>query len=247
MICRGKRYFILCVSLLAALLIAQGKSVAQGKASKESLAEAKVHFQAGKSHYEKEKYREAITEFQAGYDLVGKPAFLLNIGECYRALGDPAKARDHYKRYLTDDPNSSQREKVEKLVAELDAELAASTPSPESPPASKDPFGGARQPPPAKRDVFEAPPLPPPAQEEASAPPEAVTDTVVVTAKPATDEDDDSGKTKKRKSSTPFYGKVWFWTLIGLGVAGGIGAGVYFASKNDYVESGSIGTIKATP
>jgi len=51
------------------------------------LAEARVHFEAGTDHYAAGRYEEAIRRFQAGYALVPRPNFLVNIGQAYRKLG----------------------------------------------------------------------------------------------------------------------------------------------------------------
>ncbi|MBL8949904.1 MAG: tetratricopeptide repeat protein [Myxococcaceae bacterium] len=98
---------------------------------------AKVHYQAGKTHYDLGNYSEAIREFAAGYALAPKPEFLINLGQAYRASGDLRTALDMYQRYLEKAPaNAPQRAQVQGLMNDLRAELADSAPRKEPEPVA---------------------------------------------------------------------------------------------------------------
>ncbi len=137
----------------------------------DEVARAKVHYQAGKTHYDLGNYSEAIREFAAGYALAPKPEFLINLGQAYRASGDLRTAIDMYQRYLEKAPaNAPQRTQVQGLVADLRAELARAAP----PDAGSSPTDGAprREPDaaaPAADAVTPAPPAAVPTQEEVTA------------------------------------------------------------------------------
>jgi len=51
-------------------------------------AQARVHFERGRTYFEVDEYRKAIAEFKAAHIEKPDPAFLYNIAECYRRLGE---------------------------------------------------------------------------------------------------------------------------------------------------------------
>src|SRR5262245_3449290 len=120
--------------VLAVLLIA---AVAAG-ATAEDTRRAQTHFRAGKTQYELGNWSDAIREFAAGYALVPRPEFLLNLGQAYRRAGDPAKAREMFRRYLEKaPPSAAERPQVVEMLAQLDEQLAA--PAAPPPPAESAP------------------------------------------------------------------------------------------------------------
>lgn len=100
-------------------------------------------------------YREALTAFKRGHAASNDPAFLLNMAQCHRALGEKADALAMFKTYLQASPEGSNpdaRAAANQAVRELESETAArptgsiklgstvSTPGNEPPP----PAGGER-------------------------------------------------------------------------------------------------------
>jgi hypothetical protein len=130
------------VGLGVAMLLFSSLAWAEGD---DNVARAKIHFAAGREHMKNESYADAVREFEAGYQLAPKPAFLLNIGNAYRLMGEkaaaPASARDalersraNFVRFLNEAPASDpQRDEVARLMAEVDQRLAAVS-SPPPPP-----------------------------------------------------------------------------------------------------------------
>jgi tetratricopeptide (TPR) repeat protein len=104
--------------------------------STEDVSRARTHFEAGRALYNLGNYNDAVREFAAGYQLVPRPQFLVNLGQAYRKLGDLEKARDMYRRFLDSAPaNDPDREQVKQIVADLDQQLAAQPP-PAPPPVA---------------------------------------------------------------------------------------------------------------
>jgi tetratricopeptide (TPR) repeat protein len=89
-------------------------------------ARARSHFDVGLGAYRVGQYEVAAREFLAAYGVLPLPAFLLNIGQAYRGLGDLEKASQYYAQFLAtapaEDPNRAQ---AERLQRELEEALAA--------------------------------------------------------------------------------------------------------------------------
>lgn len=62
--------------------------------------DARTHFDQGQRFTAAGNYAAAYREFEAGYRANPRPAFLFNMGEAARALGDSAKARAAYEQFL---------------------------------------------------------------------------------------------------------------------------------------------------
>src|SRR5204863_956355 len=63
-------------------------------------AGARAHFDKGRTFFEVDEYRKAIAEFKAAHIEKPDPAFLYNIAECYRRLGEVPEALQFYRRFL---------------------------------------------------------------------------------------------------------------------------------------------------
>jgi len=100
---------IICLCLLPRLALADA-------------AQARVHFERGRTFFEVDEYRKAIAEFKAAHIEKPDPAFLYNIAECHRRLGEVADALVFYRRYLATAPqNDKTRALVDQRIAELKA------------------------------------------------------------------------------------------------------------------------------
>jgi tetratricopeptide (TPR) repeat protein len=98
-------------------------------------ARAEAHFEAGRGLYRLGNYSDALREFSAGYELTRLPTFLLDIGQCYRRLKDPVKARAAYEQYLAVTPEGDPaRPQAAVVLDELTIEIAqrATAPPPEA-------------------------------------------------------------------------------------------------------------------
>src|SRR5215831_17792183 len=82
--------------------------------------QARAHFDRGRAFFEVDEYRQAIAEFKAAHIEKPDPAFLYNIAECYRRLGDLSEALQFYRRFLATAPaDDKTRPIVEQRVADL--------------------------------------------------------------------------------------------------------------------------------
>ena len=100
-------------------------------------AKARAHFDRGRTFFEVDEYRKAIGEFKAGHIEKPDPAFLYNIGECYRRLGELPEALQFYRRFLaTAPPDDKTRPIVEQRIADLKTVGDEPKVAPEPPPGS---------------------------------------------------------------------------------------------------------------
>jgi tetratricopeptide (TPR) repeat protein len=107
----------------AALLVALAAATAVAAPPDEADA-GRIHFDAGRKLYELGRYAEAIGEFQSGYEATMRPAFLINIGQAYRRLGNQEQARLYYRQYLSTQPDDAEshakREDAQRALREID-------------------------------------------------------------------------------------------------------------------------------
>jgi len=166
---------------------------------------AKAHYETGTRLYEVQEYAKALDEYKSAYLAKPDPAFLFNIGQCYRKLGDDTKALEFFQQYLkkapSSDPNRAQGEARIRDIETSRAKTSESAPAP--PPAV---VGG---PPPS----LTAPPT--------GTPP--ATPGVDLTATSAGTEE------PNRK---PVLKRWWFWTGVGAVVAAGAVTAVVLATSH---------------
>jgi tetratricopeptide (TPR) repeat protein len=180
-------------------------------------AQARVHFEKGRTFFQVDEYRKAIDEFKAAHVERPDPAFLYNIAECYRHLGETKDALTYYRRFLTAAaPGDRTRPIVEKRIAELQAQAAKAKQSPA--PVTSVAAASAGPEVAAPDPAIAATPLP-----RASAP---ETELAALVARPAPDPAaSDSGE------GTPFYKRSWFFAALGVVLIGGA-VGVWAATRN---------------
>ena len=106
-------------------------ALVSGAASGTALAEpaeaeriARRAFQEGEAHFKAGRFVPALERYQAGYDELPLPGFLINIAQCQRRLGELATARATYQKFVMVAPDSPHVSEVRALIAELDKLLA---------------------------------------------------------------------------------------------------------------------------
>jgi len=83
-------------------------------------AQARVHFDRGRTFFDVDEYRKAIAEFKAAHIEKPDPAFLYNVAECHRRLGEVSDALLFYRRFLAGTPAGDKtRPIVEQRIADL--------------------------------------------------------------------------------------------------------------------------------
>ncbi len=97
----------------------------------DAMKQAQAAFDAAQTDYLQGKFDEAAAGFQEAYAARPFPQFLYNVGASYHMKGKKAsdvasytKAVEFYKRYLTEEPNATDKATVEKAIGVLEAEIA---------------------------------------------------------------------------------------------------------------------------
>lgn len=114
--------------LILAVLISVGLWAAPGVARAQAdpaLGEAKQHFYRGEKLFALGRFGEALESYEAAFEAKAIPAFLFNIGQCHRNLGDYRSAVFSFRKYLKLQPEADNREAVEELIADLEGQIAA--------------------------------------------------------------------------------------------------------------------------
>lgn len=88
---------------LAALLLLAPSAGAQD----DPVTRAQRHLDAGLADFQKGAYAAALLEFEAGYALDARPAFLYAMAQAHRMQGDCATAIALYERFLVSQPPPS--------------------------------------------------------------------------------------------------------------------------------------------
>jgi hypothetical protein len=84
-------------------------------------AKARAYFAKGGQHYAKERYAQAIIEFQKAYTFWKNPRILLNIAICYSEMSNAVKAVIYLRRAL----KTADAEQLAKLKTKIPAGLQA--------------------------------------------------------------------------------------------------------------------------
>ena len=166
-------------------------------------------YQKALALYDEGRYEEALAGFQGAYARRQMPWLLLNIGRTVQRLGRPKEAIGYYERYKKADPNidPETERRVNKYIEQAQALLEQTPTQPDMP---------VQQPNPTATPINPTLPSPqPPSPQPLNLTPP--TPTPVDTPQVA----------------TPIYKKWWFWTIIGVVVAGGaVGAAVGVTQAN---------------
>jgi tetratricopeptide (TPR) repeat protein len=116
---------LLLVALAPTPALAQDQSDDEVPDS-EMVERARSHFNAGIQYYGDSRFEEAAQEFSEAYRLTGHPDVLYNLAQSHDRLEHYEEAIESYRRYLDEaDADSSERQRVERRVRELETLLAA--------------------------------------------------------------------------------------------------------------------------
>jgi tetratricopeptide (TPR) repeat protein len=184
-------------------------------------------FERAQVSFSQGRFEEARADYQAAYDAEPLPAFLFNIAQCYRNMGDYERAQLYFHRYTLRDPHGPNRQAAERLAAEM-SKLAE-----------------------ARRNELEAKS---PNDEPAAAPssPAAVTPPTVTTPpdpaagkrqSPALLVARDNGQ--PAPTSPPIYRRGWFWAGVGGVVLVGAAAAAIALSADQ--PQGTLAPIDTRP
>jgi hypothetical protein len=173
--------------------------------------EAKARYRAGILHYNLNEFVEALADFKEAYRLKPDPAFLFNIAQCHRQLGQYTEAARFYRSFRREMGASRDHAEVDRLILEMDKAAADER---------------------AKQAAAPAP-APGPA---ADAKPQPRTSTTAVTATQPGGPSTPSANTLTATApprEKPLTKKGWFWGVVAGGavlVAAGVTLGVVFGT-----------------
>ncbi len=86
---------------------------------------ARQHFITGLEHYEAERYRESIAEFEAAARLVPSADLWFNIARAQEKLHEYEPAAESYRRYLRDRVDAPDADAVQAKIVALEAAAEA--------------------------------------------------------------------------------------------------------------------------
>jgi tetratricopeptide (TPR) repeat protein len=133
-----------CMLLVLALLAEQPAQAAPAQSTNEAEQQARHSFELAEADFRAGRFAAALAEYQAGYDTVALPGFLINIAQCQRHLGNLKEARIAYRKFLMVAPDSHFVPEVRKLLVELDDLLSDSEKTHPSSVAKPSPAQAAR-------------------------------------------------------------------------------------------------------
>lgn len=189
------------ISLLALCCWLLASGVAPGK---ETFQQS---YAQGVDLYQKGQYQQALEAFKAAYALKQVPMVLINLAQTHLKLQQPKEALQHCELYLLADPNPQPavRTRLEGYMTRARSML----PPPPGPPGPPAPLPPA---PPAPLPPAPAPTIVRPLA--SSLPALRLTPTGTIPPPAA-----------------PLYRRAWFWSVMGVIVAGGVVTGAVLATR----------------
>src|SRR5277367_5883450 len=91
----------------------------------DSKGAAKAAFHDGTRQYEIGDFAAALAAFKRAYLAYEDPAFLFNIAQCHRMLGEKPEALRQYRMYLRKFPQSANSAEVQRIIADLQVAVDA--------------------------------------------------------------------------------------------------------------------------
>jgi tetratricopeptide (TPR) repeat protein len=101
------------------ILVAALLACVASPARADQAADAREHFQKGRTLYDVGKFEEAAREFESAYQMKPDPVLLFNLAQAYRFAGKSQPALIAYRSYLRNLPDAKNRAQVEASIAEL--------------------------------------------------------------------------------------------------------------------------------
>lgn len=104
-----------------------------------TMAQAKQHFEAGRSAYNAGDYAGSIREFKQAEALRPSPVLDYNIGLANEKLGKRRVAVKYYRHYLELQPNAPNKDEVQGRITSLEAAIAQQPPAAQGQPGGNAP------------------------------------------------------------------------------------------------------------
>lgn len=231
----------LSAAWVLACLLAGGTAVAR---------EHHEHHVDGRHHLEKAnelagdgKCAAAVKEYSAAYDKLHDPVVLFNRAECYRRIGENAKAVDDYRGFLAGFPAAPNRAEIEARIATL--EKPAPVRAPRTPPGPTQPTA------PGGRAPAQAPARVPAPVAGTAPPPSAAAEPMPFLPPPPSGDDAKTlVEAPRAPSDTPHAeashgSRWWLWTALAVvAVGGGVAGYIYLRPKDQALPPVDLGNYR---
>jgi hypothetical protein len=238
---------------------------------REHLADARHHLEKANALAGDGKCAAAIKWFTVAYDKLKDPIVLFNRGECYRRLGENAKAAEDYRGFLKGFPAAPNRAELEARIATLEKPAApparvgatalpsaagatgpapsARTPAAGPGPSARTPTAAPPPPVRAPATVAHGPAAPPPAP---AAPPEAAAPMPFLPPPPPAGgasatlvEAPRSAPSETPTAEASHGSRWWLWTTLAVvAVGGGFAAYWYLRPKDQPPPPTTLGSYR---
>jgi len=238
-------------SLILGTLVATAARAAADPAGRDgetaAVRLARKHYKSGEEAFKAGDFERARHEFEAGYALVPRPGFLLNMAHSERRLGHLRSARSLYEKYLLADPEAKQRDEVMGFIKMLDRAIAdedKAKAETAAPPAAE-PAPRARPAPPPPSPPEPAVVVTPPPAADTPAPVPAAREPAAEAAPAVTlDARAPAAADEEAQPSRPVYARWWFWAAVAV-VAAGAATGAFLATRGGpaFHDDGSLGRL----
>lgn len=214
----------------------------------EAKSRAKEHFKRAEVHYNVGDFTEALSEYRQAYLLHPHPAFLFNMAQCHRHLGNLEQAVFLLRRFISASPGEAEQRQAERLLQQVKSEIEAkktkdkaiaaakNETSPRDSAASSKSSGG--------RSVTQSAAPVSSAASRLSTP--TLTDKAVSTSNsdPLLITSNNEMTKVKERTSPPYYKRWWFWTLVGSSAIAVItSVSLVAAQGGDNLPQGSLSTV----
>jgi hypothetical protein len=221
------------VAAVLAYLLIGGTAVAR-----ERTVDARHHLKKANDLAGDGKCAAAVREYTAAYDKLRDPIVLFNRAECYRRLGENAKAAADYRGFLAGFPAAPNRADIEARIATLERPAA---PPPSRPPRT--PSGPPAPPPIARTPTGARPPAAPAPPEPAGPmpflpPPPASGDAKTLVEAPRS-------PTEASHAEASHGSRWWLWTSLAVvAVGGGVAGYLLLRPKDEPLPPVTLGNYR---
>jgi tetratricopeptide (TPR) repeat protein len=214
--------------ILLMLLVLTAVPTGAQEARRPDKQKAREHFLEAEAHYKLGRFGEALEEYSRAYEAAPLPAFLFNIGQCHRQMGNHERAIFFYKGYLRERPEARNKAVVEKLIQQCNQELERLEAEARAEAQRKEQLRLEQE----ERRLEEEKRKAKEREQQLAMERARI---AALTAKPP----------PPPPAPTPIYREWWFWTIVGgaaVVIAGGTALALSSSDTTVY-PSGSLGTV----
>jgi hypothetical protein len=109
---------------LAPVIVAVGLVSSTASGQPADRAAAREHYARADQHYRQGDFARALAEYKRALALRKDPAFVFNIAQCHRQLGQDQEALFYYRLYLVEAKDAPNRREVRQTIEDLERRLA---------------------------------------------------------------------------------------------------------------------------